>query len=557
MAKKLSLDTDGNFRPYLGRKEAPSGKFIQHRFNLGRDLAEARRRFDRLARVWEIIENRWAKEQVDPRPLWDDVTLAIGRAIAEGAEEAAVPVPSDDVEPGDIGSWLRHLQQEFPFVKLVLLDRQLQEQEEAYWDARATDLEAKAKEQAEHAKTLRGKKGSTTLFQALDAYSAWVRETYVREGQITGTGISILEQVRELKAYGEDCLLLALDGLKLNSWVRHWANRPIVKRSGKPCAVDTARDLIKRIRHFAKWLNSNSVFPWHKPNGFEWERVHIATTPEENAARANGVQRFKVSELATIWQYATPQERLYIVLGLNCGFGRGELGTLQLVEVDLEKRLIKRLRTKTAIFGKWRLWDVTVAGIRWYIESRRSKTNEQETALLVNRKGKGYLVRTAGGNKNNQIYNAFEKVLRRIKKKDHPEFPPLSFNKLRKTSANLIRHKFGGEIAEVFLSHKALGKTELGAYTNSPYKQVFRAIGWLGALLDRKVFTHVDNPWHSEEKRPSISLETIKQIQSMRRNKCKAAWIAKRLGVSVRTVYAYTPRRTKHLSATENGTVDS
>lgn len=537
MAKKLKPDPLGYYRPYLGWKEAAPGRFIQHRFNLGRELAEAKSRFDRLERVWEVIERRWQQERLEERPLWDEVTLCIGKSIANGEETAALPVPDDlQADPGDIGSWLRHLQQEFPFIKLTLADNHLQQREDAFWEAHAAGLEAKAKEQVERAQALRGKKAGATLHQALDAYAEWIKTSYVREGHVTGTGRSMLEQVRELKTYGKDCSLVALDGLALHTWVRSWANRPVIRRTDKPCAVDTAKDLIKRIRAFTKWLNSNSAFDWTKPNGFEWERVKIATTAEENARSEHGVKRFRLPQIATLWQYATPQERLYIVLGLNCGFGRGEIGTLQLAEVNLDKRLIKRLRTKTTVQGKWRLWNVTVAGIRWYLDHRRPET--AETALLVNRSGKSYQRPTAGGNKNNQIYNAFNKLIDRIHKDDQT-FPRLSFNKLRKTSSNLIRAKFGGEVAEVFLSHKALSKSQLAAYTDSPYRQVFRAIRWLGRVLEKQVFSKEESPWHCEDKHPAISLGTIKKIQAMRRAKHKPKWIAEQLGVSVKTVYRY------------------
>ena len=128
MTKKLKADPLGYYRPYLGWKEAAPGKFVQHRFNLGSDLAEAKSRFDRLARVWEVIKRRWEQEKLEERPLWDEVTLAIGKAVAEGADTAALPLPDDlqAEEPGDIGSWLRHIQKDFPVIRLTLADAELQ-----------------------------------------------------------------------------------------------------------------------------------------------------------------------------------------------------------------------------------------------------------------------------------------------------------------------------------------------------------------------------------------------------------------------------------------------
>ena len=43
-------------------------------------------------------------------------------------------------------------------------------------------------------------------------------------------------------------------------------------------------------------------------------------------------------ELVTLYQYATGLERLLLLLGLNCGFGQAEIASLQMEEIDLDKK---------------------------------------------------------------------------------------------------------------------------------------------------------------------------------------------------------------------------
>ena len=73
------LRSDGQFDCRVGWKINGQGKRDQHRFRLGSDLKEAKRRDQLLRQFWERIE------QLKPvEPLWDDETLTFARQIAEG-----------------------------------------------------------------------------------------------------------------------------------------------------------------------------------------------------------------------------------------------------------------------------------------------------------------------------------------------------------------------------------------------------------------------------------------------------------------------------------------
>jgi hypothetical protein len=48
------------------------------------------------------------------------------------------------------------------------------------------------------------------------------------------------------------------------------------------------------------------------------------------------ITTFSVDQLKTIWEYANPAERVFVLLGLNCAFGMGEIGKLMTMELRLK-----------------------------------------------------------------------------------------------------------------------------------------------------------------------------------------------------------------------------
>ena len=167
-----------------------------------------------------------------------------------------------------------------------------------------------------------------------------------------------------------------------------------------------------------------------------------------------------------------------MLLALNCGFGAAEVTGLLVSEVfldrphghyDLAGSFIKRLRYKSAVYGEWTLWKETEAGIRWFLK-RRPET--AETALLVTERGRPFGGQTESGNRNQRVQNIWKRLRDRI----GPDFPNLSFNKLRKTAADLVKRASDGETAGVFLTHGQVVASDSLAdvYTNRDFPKVFR-----------------------------------------------------------------------------------
>ena len=171
------------------------------------------------------------------------------------------------------------------------------------------------------------------------------------------------------------------------------------------------------------------------------------------------------------------------------------------------------MRHKTSVYGEWKLWPETVTAVEWWLRQRAAiPVASGVRTLLVNRAGQRYDALTKGNHPNCQIPNSWFHLSERIRK-DVPSFRRLSFNKLRKTAANLVRSLAGGEVAAVFLCHGTPVKADelLEMYTNRPFAKVFDAIDRMADRL-RPLWSAVSAPFPEPrvDGGANISLGTIR-----------------------------------------------
>ena len=383
------------------------------------------------------------------------------------------------------------------------------------------------------------------LDEALTAFRAHLGRAHVRpEGGITTFGITAQKRVDALVEHLGKLGLAKTPLNKVNAtfieeWLIYWKSRPVTKRTGKMCSVNWVRDVVKILREFIRWLNASSEFEWRKPVDYEVRPLRIRRTNEEKARRL--VPKYTREQLGILWEYASPIERVYMILGLNCGFGAGEINTLRLDEIKQSKdkdgsikHRICHTRTKTGVYGEWSLWPETVAAIEWY----RNKLRPTSTSphLFLTRNGTPLALPSENGNRNLAIQNAWKRLTERIRKVDHPGFPEMSFNKLRKTSSNYVRRKYSDEVADMFLCH---GKLEMvDAYTDRPFAKVHKAVRRLQKLLS-SVLVPVAWPEDGRKTNPSLSRGQIKRIVELRGQGYRINKIAEAMEITRDTVRKY------------------
>lgn len=283
-------------------------------------------------------------------------------------------------------------------------------------------------------------------------------------------------------------------------------------------SVDTCGNMISQLKRFLDWLHT-SRFSWRKPQDYPEIKTSISKEAIEVQASLEQVKTFTLRELVLLNKYATPIERAWLLLGLNCGFGMAEIASMLVKEACLfeahEDRyqeylayrttnsdsFIKRVRRKNKIYGEHILFPQTVQAIQWATARRSTQPNfTPDSILFLNDEFHPYDKQTKSGNRNQQIPNAFARLLKRVEKGGN-EISRLSFGKLRKTSGDLVRRFSTGEIASVFLCHrKTVGSDSLVKhYTNRPLGKVFEAIRKVEEFLAPVFEAAGENPFEIEE----------------------------------------------------------
>jgi hypothetical protein len=373
-----------------------------------------------------------------------------------------------------------------------------------------------------------------TLHKALDAFSKNIAERHkTADGRPNPTCRLHQRQTKQIKEHQADMPLGSFGLEEIDSLVNYWRNRPLTK-FGTPAAPDTVRDVIKRIKEFVRWLHRSPTFEWRKPEDLEWGRIRIPRNPVEDDL-PDELPTYTIPELEILYEYASPFERLNMLLALNCGFGQAEILTLQ--KKSIKGDYIKRRRYKTGVYGEWKLWPETKAGIDWMLVRHKGEVS----SLLVTRAGTAIAYITAEGNRAQHIANAWMGLTARIKKKDFPTFPELSFNKLKKTASTEIRKIAGGEVAGLFVCHGQVVEDDLlEEYAARHFPPVHEAIeAWRLKLAG--MFAKVADPFPASDKKsnPSVSLGTIRRMREMKAQGYKVAKIAEECEVTEETVRRY------------------
>jgi hypothetical protein len=479
---KIARTSRGDYRKELGWKAKEGGGYRQHAFVLGRDRAQAAIRVLQLEAVWEAVQQRWRRDRTSERPLWDDGTLAIAMAVAKGVRVAYVSHLRSDgsevrVPPEVVATWLLVLRRDFPMIDIQLEDQRTQLEGLQGLERAATDHE-------EAAKFLRGT-GSQTLHQALDAFAEAIGRTMLNpdDKRTSTSGLTKINQVRSIKQHAQDMPLTRFDLAAIEALLSKWASRPVGKR-GLLSKV-YCHNVIKRIREFIRWLHRSAEFTWRKPTDYEVTPIRLKSTAAEKATKLSPsqVKTYTPEQLGVLYEHATPGERVLFLLGINCGFGAGECGTLAVNEVQGD--YIRRLRSKSEVYGQWLLWPETKKALAAALARRPASPLP---FLLLTGQGKPLTGQTATGRQRGKVTNRWAHLNERVRK-TCPGFPRLSFNKLRKTAADLIRQVSDGETAGVFLCHGQPVRTDslADAYTNRDFAKVFAAIQ---AVRERLPFLH-------------------------------------------------------------------
>ncbi|EMI19565.1 hypothetical protein RMSM_03506 [Rhodopirellula maiorica SM1] len=340
---------------------------------------------------------------------------------------------------------------------------------------------------------------AVSLHQAMKQYQEYLEREFHRPetNQISPWGKTQVKQVDTLIQHHGDRSIGELDASEINELIGYWRRRPCKLRTTTPMTAKSCKNYLSALTRFLKWLDTSSRFDWTKPIAFGDMDTRIRRLAVDHARKSlEQVDTFSLDELKLLMRYGQPFDRLLLLLGLNCGFGRAEIASILVGEVHLfsahsprhqeildfkstaEDSFIKRVRRKSGVYGEHILFPLTVKGIQWAMKRRKAFPGYGDHAVLVvNKAGTALDQPTKAGNANQMIPNHFDRLIKRIQVDSH-DIRPLSFGKLRKTGSQLIKRFSDGEIMGVFDCHGQPVKSDAltDAYSNRPFGRVFTAI---------------------------------------------------------------------------------
>ncbi len=549
MAKKILAWSNSANQFYREIGERLEGK--PPRIYLSDDERMARANVVRLEGLWQGVEDRWSNLHAmgmadTDRPVWDDVTIQLAKAVGRGQFFIDLDPPDDVKDDDDLATWIADLRDYFPQIQVRLkpdVAAAAKQGAKERLDLAEKDAE---EEQSRHRKVMRelrdyaepheGKiRTQETLHDALDAYVRWLHQEHQDvEGATTDTGIKQGERAVRVKRHSKDMALSDFGMDEILDLFEYWRKRPKQvneqKSNGKPFSHSLCKNTITLLKHFFRWLHNEKSMPWKKPADLDLgARISIVrdTDPKYKA------ETYTAEEVKTLWSYATAFEKKLLLFALNFGASISETATLAWKHVEGD--YVKRLRPKTKVYGEFVIWDLT----------RQAMGEPQaEGRVLLNGNGNP-LHSKVKGKQSRQIKNAWDRLLKRVKK-HHDKFKTMGFHGMRRTAIQFIRDESDGETAGVFACHgKPVPQDKmLGLYSNPVFPRVFEAQKKVWTMLS-KFITDLGTDALPRKFTP----EQIREVRRLKRQGVKTKVIATLFGMSVNQVNRYARKKAPRRSS--------
>lgn len=197
----------------------------------------------------------------------------------------------------------------------------------------------------------------------------------------------------------------------------------------------TLRKRLQTVRKWFLWLLDESVLTAPPRDLTTYGRIEV--TREQP-------KFLTVDEIKADYEQANPLLRCCIALSLNAGFTQQDCSTLEQRHIDFDSGILARLRQKTGVEQRAKLWPVTIRLLRecGYFDSDgpllRTPAGQALVTVRMNEKGKV--------SKTDHVAYLFRKASKDAK------FAGRTFKHLRKTAGNEVE-KRNSTLTSLFLSH--------------------------------------------------------------------------------------------------------
>ncbi len=246
-----------------------------------------------------------------------------------------------------------------------------------------------------------------TLGLAMDHFLS-AKKLLEQSGEISPRSYTDYEQTCDQIAasLGRDRLLTDLDHTDLEK-----LQADLFKGKRIPTvSPTTAKGDLTRARMVFLYLNESGLA--EKPIQYRKALKSPPARAFRKLANERGPRMFSREEIRMMIGAAHPQVAAMIYLGINCGFGNADCGTLPLDKLDLEGGWHYYARPKTHNPRRCPLWPETIAAIRKAMEHRpKHVSREAQHLVFVTRLGACWCKHDSG---DNAISSEIRKLLKAL-----------------------------------------------------------------------------------------------------------------------------------------------
>ncbi|MDY0167430.1 MAG: hypothetical protein RBS80_12855 [Thermoguttaceae bacterium] len=178
-------------------------------------------------------------------------------------------------------------------------------------------------------------------------------------------------------------------------------------------AAVSRRVMMTRIKHIFRESARNL---WVSPPqyGTQFDPPDKKLINREKAKRPE--RQYSRQEVLAILGAVDTQMKAMVLLGVNCGFGNHDIGSLPLDALDLDGGWVEHPRPKNDIPRWAKLWPETVAALREYLATRPKPRHPADERIVFLTRFRVRWVRTLpSGGWHDSLSQTFGKLLRRLK----------------------------------------------------------------------------------------------------------------------------------------------
>lgn len=145
--------------------------------------------------------------------------------------------------------------------------------------------------------------------------------------------------------------------------------------------VVTANLYISHVRMLFSW--AEDIYGLTHPRMGVLRKFRRNKSVKKNHGRKQDRSAIPWQELERLFAVADVVDSALLLLGLNCGFGNTDIGTLKLCDIDLEAGTVSHPRQKTGVSRNFALWPETVEILKMYLKEHRGQPANEKFAELV------------------------------------------------------------------------------------------------------------------------------------------------------------------------------